>query len=102
MAMWPISPTPGRSPAAAAGDAGSLGVHSVCCEDAGITHSLIVAIVVLLYQHESAGLKLFHVGEALLVIAAGLTIWSGLDYLRAAWPSLREEEKAARDSAVKK
>ncbi|MGH8040640.1 MAG: CDP-diacylglycerol--glycerol-3-phosphate 3-phosphatidyltransferase [Rudaea sp.] len=49
----------------------------------------IVAIAVLLYQHESAGLKLFHVGEALLVIAAALTIWSGLDYLRAAWPAMR-------------
>ncbi len=51
----------------------------------------IVAIVVLLYQHESAGLRLFHVGEALLVIAAALTIWSGLDYLRAAWPAMRGE-----------
>jgi CDP-diacylglycerol--glycerol-3-phosphate 3-phosphatidyltransferase len=49
----------------------------------------IVAIVVLLYQHESSGLKLFHVGEALLVVAATLTIWSGLDYLRAAWPAMR-------------
>lgn len=52
----------------------------------------IAAIVVLLYQHESAGFRLFHVGEALLVIAAALTIWSGLDYLRAAWPAMRSDE----------
>ncbi len=49
----------------------------------------IVAIEVLLYQHDLEGLRLFHVGEALLVIAAALTIWSGLDYLRAAWPAMR-------------
>ena len=52
----------------------------------------IVAIVVLLYQHESAGFRLFHVGEALLVVAAALTIWSGLDYLRAAWPAMRGDQ----------
>jgi CDP-diacylglycerol--glycerol-3-phosphate 3-phosphatidyltransferase len=51
----------------------------------------IVAIVVLLYQHDLEGLRLFHVGEALLVIAAGLTIWSGLLYVRAAWPILRQQ-----------
>ena len=51
----------------------------------------IVAIVVLLYQHDLEGLRLFHVGEALLVLAAGLTIWSGLQYVRAAWPILRQQ-----------
>ncbi|MGN6520610.1 MAG: CDP-diacylglycerol--glycerol-3-phosphate 3-phosphatidyltransferase [Dokdonella sp.] len=51
----------------------------------------IVAIVVLLYQHDLEGLRLFHVGESLLVIAAGLTIWSGLLYVRAAWPILRQQ-----------
>ncbi|MBS0557221.1 MAG: CDP-diacylglycerol--glycerol-3-phosphate 3-phosphatidyltransferase [Proteobacteria bacterium] len=52
----------------------------------------IVAIVVLLYQHESESLRLFHVGETLLVVAAALTIWSGLDYLRAAWPAMRGDQ----------
>ena len=28
---------------------------------------------------------------ALLVVAAGLTIWSGLLYVRAAWPILRQQ-----------
>ena len=51
----------------------------------------MVAIVVLLYQHDLAGLRLFHVGETLLVVAAVLTIWSAIAYVRAAWPILREQ-----------
>ena len=50
----------------------------------------IVAIEVLLYQHDLEGLRLFHVGEALLVLAAMLTIWSALVYLRAAWPLMSQ------------
>ncbi|NMW24204.1 CDP-diacylglycerol--glycerol-3-phosphate 3-phosphatidyltransferase [Rhodanobacter soli] len=50
----------------------------------------MVALVVLIVQHEKAAeaLRLYHIGEALLVIAGVLTIWSGLYYLRAAWPIL--------------
>lgn len=51
----------------------------------------IVAIVVLLYQHDLEGLRFFRVGETLLVIAAVLTIWSAIVYVRAAWPILREQ-----------
>jgi CDP-diacylglycerol--glycerol-3-phosphate 3-phosphatidyltransferase len=50
----------------------------------------IVAIEVLLYQHDLEGLKLFHVGEAVLVVAALLTIWSALVYLRASWPLINQ------------
>jgi len=50
----------------------------------------IIALEVLLYQHDLEGLRLFHVGETLLVFAAALTIWSALVYLRAAWPALRD------------
>jgi len=50
----------------------------------------IIAIEVLLYQHDLEGLRLFHVGEGVLVVAATLTIWSALIYLRAAWPLMRE------------
>ena len=48
----------------------------------------MVALVVLIVQHEKAAeaLRLYHIGEGLLVIAGVLTIWSGLYYLRAAWP----------------
>jgi len=52
----------------------------------------IVAIVVLLYQHDLESLRLYHVGEMLLVAAAVLTIWSGLQYVFAAWPILRDQK----------
>ncbi|HTM28804.1 MAG TPA: CDP-alcohol phosphatidyltransferase family protein, partial [Rhodanobacter sp.] len=50
----------------------------------------MIALVVLIVQHEKAAeaLRLYHIGEGLLVIAGVLTIWSGLYYLRAAWPIL--------------
>ena len=53
----------------------------------------MIALVVLIVQHEKSAeaLRLYHIGEALLVIAGVLTIWSGLYYLRAAWPMLRGE-----------
>ena len=50
-----------------------------------------IAIIVLLYQHDLPDLRPFYVGETLLVIAAVLTIWSGFQYVRAAWPALRGE-----------
>jgi CDP-diacylglycerol--glycerol-3-phosphate 3-phosphatidyltransferase len=51
----------------------------------------MVALVVLIVQHEkeATALRLYHIGEGLLVIAGILTIWSGIYYLRAAWPILR-------------
>ena len=54
------------------------------------TIAQLVALVVLLYQKDLDGLGLFHVGEVLLGLAAMLTIWSGVMYLRAAWPVLRD------------
>ena len=53
----------------------------------------MVALVVLILQHEkeAEALRLYHIGEGLLVLAGVLTIWSGLYYLRAAWPALHEE-----------
>ncbi|MCK9539536.1 CDP-diacylglycerol--glycerol-3-phosphate 3-phosphatidyltransferase [Dokdonella sp.] len=50
------------------------------------------AIVVLLYQHEVPDLRAYFVGEILLMVAAILTIGSGLQYLWAALPYLREEQ----------
>ncbi|HEY4292182.1 CDP-diacylglycerol--glycerol-3-phosphate 3-phosphatidyltransferase [Luteibacter sp.] len=58
----------------------------------------MVALVVLLLQHDAETLRLYHVGEALLVVAGVLTIWSGVDYLRAAWPSLRGDSEEVKKS----
>jgi CDP-diacylglycerol---glycerol-3-phosphate 3-phosphatidyltransferase len=51
----------------------------------------IVAILILLWERDKDAtfLRIWYVGEVLLVIAAGLTIWSGLAYMRAAWPVLK-------------
>jgi len=51
----------------------------------------IIAIVVLLYQHDLESLRPFYIGETLLVFAAVLTNWSGSQYVRAAWPLLRQQ-----------
>jgi len=56
------------------------------------TIAQLVALVALLYQKDLNGLGLFHVGEVLLAFAAALTIWSGLVYLRFAWPAMRARE----------
>jgi CDP-diacylglycerol--glycerol-3-phosphate 3-phosphatidyltransferase len=57
----------------------------------------IFAIAVLLMEHDKDAelLRFWYVGESLLVIAAGLTIWSGLGYLRAAWPALSGRNEAS-------
>jgi len=52
----------------------------------------MVALTVLLYQHESEQLKLYKVGEGLLILAAAFTIWSAFLYLRAAWPVMRAQK----------
>lgn len=48
----------------------------------------MVAIPFLLYRDPILGLPVFRIGELLLYLAAGLTLWSMVIYLRAAWPSL--------------
>ena len=48
----------------------------------------MIAITLLLYQHDLWIVPVFRVGEALLYTAAMLTLWSMISYLRAAWPAL--------------
>ena len=64
------------------------------------TIAQIVALLCLLYSVSPAqpphpqpwmGDVVFHIGDWLLAAAAILTLWSGLGYLRAAWPSLKGE-----------
>ena len=46
----------------------------------------IIGIGLMLYHDPIFGLDVYQVGIALLFVAAALTVWSMLDYLRAAWP----------------
>jgi CDP-diacylglycerol---glycerol-3-phosphate 3-phosphatidyltransferase len=52
----------------------------------------IVGISLMLYHRPILGFDLYPLGIALLFIAAALTIWSMLDYLRAAWPIMLRED----------
>ena len=67
----------------------------------------MVALSCLLYSVTPAkpphpmpwmGEFVFHVGDWLLAAAALLTLWSGFEYLRAAWPALRDGELPVVDS----
>ena len=49
----------------------------------------ITGISMLLYQQDIGPIPIYRTGEVLLYIAAGLTVLSMLDYLRSAWPALR-------------
>jgi CDP-diacylglycerol--glycerol-3-phosphate 3-phosphatidyltransferase len=50
----------------------------------------LVAIGMMLYRAPVWGIPIPQLGEGLLYLAAGLTLWSMMAYLRAAWPSLRD------------
>lgn len=52
------------------------------------TMSQMFAIGFLIWRDPLWGLPVFRIGEVLLYLAAGLTLWSMLVYLRAAWPNL--------------
>ena len=54
------------------------------------TIAQFVGISFMLYKLEILGLPIFEMGWVLLVVAAGLTLWSMMLYLRAAWPSMRD------------
>ncbi len=68
----------------------------------------MVALSCLLYASTPGRLEradiwmgewVFRLGDWLLAIAALLTLWSGFQYLHAAWPILRADEKKAVDSS---
>ncbi|MGO4549682.1 CDP-diacylglycerol--glycerol-3-phosphate 3-phosphatidyltransferase [Lysobacter sp. 2RAF19] len=58
----------------------------------------MVAVTLLLYHEPLLGIRVFTIGEWMLAAAALLTLWSGFEYLRAAWPALREQAHAGVDS----
>lgn len=54
----------------------------------------MVALAMLLYREDVLGLPVYQTGQALLLAAAVLTLWSGAVYLRAAWPVMRARQQA--------
>jgi CDP-diacylglycerol--glycerol-3-phosphate 3-phosphatidyltransferase len=49
----------------------------------------IVGIALMLYREPFLGGAVYLVGEVMLYVAAGLTLWSMIEYLRAAAPAMR-------------
>jgi CDP-diacylglycerol--glycerol-3-phosphate 3-phosphatidyltransferase len=49
----------------------------------------IFGISFMLFQQPFLGLPIYEIGIGMMLIAATLTIWSMLDYLKAAWPIMR-------------
>ena len=51
----------------------------------------IFGISFMLYQYPQFGWPLYGIGVVLLLVAVVLTLWSMVDYLKAAWPVMREQ-----------
>lgn len=52
----------------------------------------MVAIVILLWKQPFSDLPLYETGQVMLGLAAILTIWSAIVYLRAAWPVIQSRD----------
>jgi CDP-diacylglycerol---glycerol-3-phosphate 3-phosphatidyltransferase len=52
----------------------------------------LIGIGLMLYREPMFGQSVYEVGEWMLYAAAGLTLWSMIDYLRAAWPAMRDSD----------
>ena len=52
----------------------------------------IAGISLMLYEQPLLGLPIYGMGTALLLVAAAITVWSMLDYLRAAWPVMMRRD----------
>jgi CDP-diacylglycerol--glycerol-3-phosphate 3-phosphatidyltransferase len=61
------------------------------------TATQMVAIALLLLNMPIAGVSMHEVGLVLLWVAVVLTLWSGYEYLRDAWPELIRHQDAAAD-----
>lgn len=61
------------------------------------TAAQMISIIALLLHMELGGIDMHSVGLFLLWVAAILTLWSGYEYIRDAWPELMGREKATVD-----
>lgn len=50
----------------------------------------MIAIGMMLWREPTFGLPIYAIGYGLLLVAAVLTVWSMVVYLRAAWPLMKE------------
>jgi len=52
----------------------------------------IIGISLMLYYDSLLGLPIYDIGKVALFVAAGLTLWSMVGYLRAAWPVMVKQD----------
>jgi len=57
------------------------------------TVAQMLAITFMLYRIPISEAPVYEIGVVLLIVAAGLTLWSMFVYLRAAWPNLKPEKE---------
>ena len=49
----------------------------------------MTGLSMMMFRNDVFGMPVYEMGVILLVLAAGLTLWSMVSYLKAAWPELR-------------
>ena len=62
------------------------------------TTAQMAALLLMLYRDPIGDFPVYTLGLVLLYIAAALTVWSALIYLRAAWPALANDESGSEDA----
>lgn len=55
----------------------------------------MVGLAFMLFTHPILGVPVYDIGLALLIVAAGITLWSMVGYIRSAWPRLMEREQVS-------
>jgi len=50
----------------------------------------ITGLSMMLFRHDLIGIPIYKLGLVLTAVAAVLTLWSMILYLRLAWPELRD------------
>ena len=52
----------------------------------------MTGLSMMMFREDVFGLPVYEIGVVLLVLAAALTLWSMVSYLRAAWPEMRRHD----------
>jgi CDP-diacylglycerol--glycerol-3-phosphate 3-phosphatidyltransferase/cardiolipin synthase len=55
----------------------------------------MIGLGCMLFTHDFVGIPVYDIGLALLIIAAGITLWSMVGYVKAAWPRISEREQVS-------
>lgn len=55
----------------------------------------MIGVGCMLFTRDLMGLPVYDIGLFLLIIAAGITLWSMVGYVKAAWPRISEREQVS-------